>query len=54
MNGDATIALRPQKTLGQIHHVGIMDLFLDPVLAVASVGVYGRMPRVPEYASAGR
>ena len=53
MNGDATIALRPQKTLGQIHRVGIMDLFLDPLLAVASVGGCDQMPRVPVYASVG-
>ena len=53
MNGDATIALRPQKALGQIHHVGIMDLFLDLLLAVASMGFCGQMPRVPAYASVG-
>lgn len=35
MNGYTTIALRPQKTLGQIHYVGITDLFLDPLLVVA-------------------
>ena len=54
MNHSATIALRPQKALGQICHAGIVDLFLDPQLAAASAGGRGRRPRVPEYASAGR
>lgn len=54
MNRNTTITLRPQKTLGHIHHAGIMDLFLDPLLAVASVGGSCRGPRAPEYASAGR
>ena len=47
MNRNATITLQPQKTLGQIHHASIVDLFLDPLLAVASVGGRGHRSPVP-------
>ena len=48
-------APRPQKSLGQIHHAGLMDLSLDPLLATASPGGCDRESRAPERnASAGR